>query len=121
MQMWTLFHPDFVVQVWHIFLATVLVNVFCCSMVIFANSFQPVVQRTGSLLLIVGGLVTVIILAASRKQHASNAFVWTDWENVTGWSSGTAFFLGMSFDLSINIQLTRIPTDHHFATGMING
>lgn len=41
-----------------------------------------------------GGLTTIIVLAAMPKEHASNAFVWTDWVNATGWSSGTAFLTG---------------------------
>ncbi|EIM81933.1 amino acid transporter, partial [Stereum hirsutum FP-91666 SS1] len=93
-QMWALFHPEFVIQDWHIFLPTALINIVCCMIVVFCNSWQPAVQRLGSFVVIAGGLVTIIILAASPKQHASSRFVWTDWVNVTGWSSGTAFLTG---------------------------
>lgn len=93
-QMWALFHDEFVIQAWHIFLATALVNLFCMLLVVFGNPILPHVQRFGGFVVIVGGLVTIIVLAASPRQHASSAFVWTDWENVTGWSSGTAFLTG---------------------------
>jgi amino acid transporter len=32
---------------------------------------------------------------AAAKTHASASFVFTDWENATGWSGGVAFLTGM--------------------------
>ncbi|KAJ7076674.1 choline transport protein [Mycena belliarum] len=93
-QMYVVFHPDFVVQSWHIFLAFVLVNWFCCLFVVYCNRFMPMLQRFGLCMLIVGGLVTIIVLATA-KSHASASFVFTDWENATGWSGGVAFLTGM--------------------------
>ncbi|KAJ7811494.1 choline transport protein [Mycena olivaceomarginata] len=55
-QMYVVFHPDVLVQPWHIFVAFVL---------------------------------------ASAKSHASASFVFTDWENGTGWPGGVAFVTGM--------------------------
>jgi amino acid transporter len=52
-------------------------------------------QRFGLFIVLVGGLVTIIVLAAMPKQHASNSFVWTAWDNQTGWSSGVAFLTGV--------------------------
>ncbi|KAF7358311.1 putative choline transport protein [Mycena venus] len=93
-QMYVVFHPDFVVQLWHIFLVFVLINWFCCLTVIFFNRFMPMLQRLGLFILAVGGLATIIVLAAA-KSHASASFVFIDWENATGWSGGVAFLTGM--------------------------
>jgi hypothetical protein len=30
---------------------------------------------------IVGGIVTIIVVAAMPKQHASSSFVWKEWDN----------------------------------------
>lgn len=116
-QMWALFHPEFVIQDWHIFLPTALINIVCCMMVVFCNSWQPAVQRLGSFVVIAGGLVTIIILAASPKQHASSRFVWTDWVNVTGWSSGTAFLTGNTTPSS----QSRTNLTFSSGLGMLNG
>ncbi|KAJ7830322.1 choline transport protein [Mycena olivaceomarginata] len=93
-QMYVVFHPDFVVQPWHVFLAFVLINWFCCLTVIFFNRFMPALQKCGLFMIVVGGLVTIIVLAAA-KSHASASFVFTDWQNATGWSGGVAFLTGM--------------------------
>ncbi|KAJ6506049.1 choline transport protein [Mycena vulgaris] len=93
-QMYVVFHPDFVVQLWHGFLAFVLINWFCCLTVIFFNRFMPAVQKCGLFVIVVGGLVTIIVLAAA-KSHASASFVFTNWQNATGWSGGVAFLTGI--------------------------
>ncbi|KAJ6602097.1 choline transport protein [Mycena vulgaris] len=93
-QMYVVFHPDFVVQLWHVFLAFVLINWFCCLTVIFFNRFMPALQKCGLFIIVVGGLVTIIVLAAAES-HASASFVFIDWENATGWSGGVAFLTGM--------------------------
>ncbi|KAJ7731511.1 choline transport protein [Mycena metata] len=91
-QMYVVFHPD--VLPWHIFVTFVLINWICCLTVIFFNRYMPALQRIGLFVVIVGGLVTIIVLA-SAKSHASAAFVFTDWKNATGWSGGVAFLTGM--------------------------
>ncbi|KAJ7305609.1 choline transport protein [Mycena albidolilacea] len=93
-QMYVVFHPDFLVQPWHIFVAFFVINWICCLTVIFFNRFMPALQRFGLFMIIVGGLVTIIVLA-SAKSRASASFVFTDWENATGWSGGVAFLTGM--------------------------
>ncbi|KAF8175010.1 putative amino acid transporter [Mycena galopus ATCC 62051] len=93
-QMYVVFHPDFVVQPWHIFLVFVLINWSCCLTVIFFNRAMPALQRFGLFILVVGGLITIIVLAAA-KSHASASFVFVDWENATGWSGGVAFLTGI--------------------------
>jgi choline transport protein len=39
--------------------------------------------------------VTIIVVVAMPKQHASHSFVWTDFQNSTGWGNGVAFLTGV--------------------------
>lgn len=82
-QMYVVFHPEFVVQVgfaleiarlphltshpqlWHIFLVFVLINWSCCLTVVFFNRFMPVLQKFGLFMLVVGGVVTIIVCVFS--------------------------------------------------------
>ncbi|KAJ7839966.1 choline transport protein [Mycena olivaceomarginata] len=84
-QMYVVFHPEFVVQLWHIFLVFVLINWSCCLTVVFFNRSLPVLQKFGLFMLVL----------ASAKTHASASFVFRDWENATGWPDGVAFLTGM--------------------------
>lgn len=94
-QMYAVYHADFIQQPWHLYLAYVLVTWFCVAVVVFGNRFMPALQTFGLLVICVGGPVTIIVLAAMPKSHASHSFVWTDFQNVTGWSNGGAFLVGV--------------------------
>ena len=63
--------------------------------VIFGNRILPYLQDAGLFLVLVGGLVTIIVVAAMPTTHASNSFVWSDFVNTTGWSDGVAFLTGV--------------------------
>ncbi|KAJ3719016.1 amino acid/polyamine transporter I [Lentinula guzmanii] len=82
-------------QAWHVYLAFVLINVSCLLVVVFRNRWLPLIQRMGSVAVVGGGIVTVVILAVLPRQHASAASVFTTWNNQTGWPSGVAFLTGM--------------------------
>ncbi|MCJ1303258.1 hypothetical protein MMC08_006066 [Hypocenomyce scalaris] len=94
-QMYATFHPDLVIQAWHVFIAFVLITWSCCAFVIFGNRFLPFLNKCGLFLIIVGGLVTIIVVAAMPKTHASNSFVWSDWNNQAGWGNGVTFLTGV--------------------------
>lgn len=94
-QMYAVFHPDFVVEAWHTYVAFLCVTWLCCGICVFGNRFIPYLQHIGLFLLLGGGLITIIVVAAMPKQHASNAFVWTDWNNQSGWGDGVAFLTGV--------------------------
>jgi choline transport protein len=94
-QMYAVFHPDFIIQPWHVYIAFLIITWAGCVVVIFFNRVIPYLQDVGLFLVIGGGLITIIVVAAMPQQHASNSFVWTDWENGTGWSSGVAFLTGV--------------------------
>ncbi|KAJ7860074.1 choline transport protein [Mycena olivaceomarginata] len=96
-QMYVVFHPDVLVQLFSAvayFRGVFVINWICSLTVIFFNRLMPALQRFGVFMIMVGGLVTIIVLA-SAKSHASASFVFTDWENATGWSGGVAFLTGM--------------------------
>lgn len=94
-QMYAVFHPDYVVEAWHTYIAFLLILWLCTAFVIFFNRFIPYLQHAGLFLIIVGGSITVIVVAAMPAHHATNAFVWRDFENSTGWSGGVAFLTGV--------------------------
>jgi len=55
----------------------------------------PHLQNVGLLLVLGGGIATIIVLAAMPDRHASHSFVWKDFENGTGWNDGVAFLTGV--------------------------
>ena len=96
-QMYAVFHPDLVIQPWHVYVAFILITWFCCAVVVFGNRLLPRLNQIGLFLIIVGGLVTIIVVAAMPKVHASNASVWGDFSqnNAAGWSDGVTFLSGV--------------------------
>jgi choline transport protein len=93
--LYTVYHPDLVIQPWHVYIAYLLILWLCVGTVIFGNRVIPYLQDLGLFLVLGGGLVTIIVVAAMPSQHATNSFVWTDWVNSTGWSDGVAFLAGV--------------------------
>jgi choline transport protein len=96
-QMYATYHPDFVQGAWQTYITYVLVLWLCAAFVILANRLLPYMQYLGMLFIIVGGIVTIIVLAAMPKTHASSHFVWGSFRenNLTGWSGGVAFLCGV--------------------------
>ena len=94
-QMYSLYHPNYVIQAWHIFVTLLLITWICIAATVFFNKYLPYLQQFGLFVVLVGGLATIIVVAAMPKSHASNSFVWSDWANNTGWPSGFAFLAGV--------------------------
>lgn len=84
-----------VIQPWHTYIAYIMLIWVCTFYCIFLNRTMPLLQNIGMFLVIGGGIITIIVVAAMPKTHASNAFVWKDWDNQTGWPSGVAFLTGV--------------------------
>ena len=64
------------------------------------NRALPSIEALGGFLVIAGVFITILVCAimphVNGQPYASNAFVWRDWTNDTGYSSnGFAFCLGM--------------------------
>ena len=102
-QMYVAFHPTryqnsdgtLTIPPWEVYIPYLIVTWSCCAFLVFGNRFIPLLQDVGLFILIAGGIVTIIVVAALPKQHASNASVWRNWENNTGWGGGTAFLIGV--------------------------
>jgi choline transport protein len=94
-QMYGLYHPNYVIQPWHIFIVLLLITWMCIGCTIFFNKYLPYLQQFGLFVVIVGGIVTIIVVAAMPKTHSTSAFVWSEWNNGTGWGSGVAFLAGV--------------------------
>jgi choline transport protein len=94
-QMYSLYHPSYVIQPWHIFVALVLITWICIAITIFFNRYLPQLQQFGLFVVIVGGIVTIIVISAMPRSHSSSSFVWSNWANNTGWGSGIAFLTGV--------------------------
>ncbi|KAK7962696.1 uncharacterized protein PG986_003521 [Apiospora aurea] len=83
---------------WHVYVAYVLLLWLGAACVVLANRrVVPGTQHAGMLLVVVGGIVTIVVVAAMPRQHASNKFVWASFgeNNLTGWPGGVAFLLGV--------------------------
>jgi choline transport protein len=94
-QMYAVYHPDLEIQPWHTYIAYILLTILCSSFCIFYNRWIPKLQDLGLFFVLGGGIITIIVVASMPKTHASSAFVWKDWNNVTGWPSGVAFLTGV--------------------------
>ena len=96
-QLYAIFHDDLEIQPWHVYVAYILITLFVTAICVFANKTIPLLQNAGMVLVIVGGFVTIVVLAATPNTHASNDFVWKDFSgaNITGWGDGVAFLTGV--------------------------
>jgi choline transport protein len=94
-QMYSLYHPNYVIQSWHIFIVLLLITWVCIGVTIFFNRYLHFLQQFGLFVVVVGGLVTIVVIATMPAQHASSASVWSAWDNATGWPSGFAFLAGV--------------------------
>ncbi|KAL8961292.1 MAG: hypothetical protein Q9193_002136 [Seirophora villosa] len=98
--MYAAFRPDFVALQWHVFVSFLVVTWASCAIAVFANRLMPFFESLGGFFTISGVFITIIVCAAmpavNGSGYATNAFVWREWVNSTGYSSdGFAFLLGM--------------------------
>ncbi|KAF2203341.1 amino acid transporter [Delitschia confertaspora ATCC 74209] len=94
-QLYAVFHPELEIHPWHTYIAYLLITWTITAFVIFGNRLIPHLQNVGLILVLGGGLVTIIVLAVMPKKHASHSFVWKEFENTTGWTPGVAFLTGV--------------------------
>ncbi|CAK7219865.1 hypothetical protein SEUCBS140593_004037 [Sporothrix eucalyptigena] len=96
-QLYATYHSEFVSEAWHVYVAYLGVLWLSTACVVLANGLVPHTQSAGMMLVLLGGLATIVTLAAMPKQHASNHFVWGSFNenNATGWSGGIAFLTGV--------------------------
>ncbi|KAK4465513.1 putative amino acid transporter [Cladorrhinum samala] len=82
---------------WHAYVTYLIVLWICAAAVIWGNRLMPYTQNLGMFFVIVGGVVTIIVLAAMPRSRATDHFVWKSFDenNLTGWGGGVAFLLGV--------------------------
>lgn len=98
--MYAAFHSCFVIRKWHVFVIYLVCTWIACGIVLFANKLLPIVQNFGMFFVVAGGFAIVVVCATmphvNGTPYASNASVWTEWSNETGYtSSGFVFLAGM--------------------------
>ncbi|KAI5777623.1 amino acid/polyamine transporter I [Geopyxis carbonaria] len=95
--MYLLRNPGVEWHSWQVFIAFQLVNWTCCCIVIFGNRYLPLVNKIALWLSLIGLVVSILVLAIMpRGRHASNAFVWTEFTDFSGWNNdGLCFMLGL--------------------------
>lgn len=98
--MYALFHPSFEPKAWHVFVTYLICTWLSCLTVLFANRALPSLSSMGMFFILTGVTITIIVCAtmptSTGKGHASDNFVWQDWENSTGYTSnGFVFVAGM--------------------------
>lgn len=91
-----LFHPDFTLkpyQVWLIYVAWTLIAFFVNA---FLNDILAHVNRVAFIWSIGGfAIVCITVLACASPNYASAEFVFTEFINETGWPDGVAWLLGL--------------------------
>lgn len=97
---YALYHPGLEPQHWQVFVCYLIMSWLCCFTVMFAQRLLPFISRLGSFFIVVDFLIVVIACAIMPSKngagYASSSFVWTDWKNMTGYSSdGFTFLAGM--------------------------
>jgi choline transport protein len=98
--MYALFHPDFTVQHWQVFVAYIICIWACCFIVLFANRALPSIESIGGFLVLAGVVITILVCAilphTKGMGYATSDFVWSEWQNETGYqSNGFVFCLGL--------------------------
>lgn len=114
--LYTVYNPDYNFEPWHTYVAYILITLLSMFFVIFANRAVPWTQNVGMFFVIVGGIVTIIVLAAMPKTHSTNKFVWNSMEegNTTGYTTGLAFLLGVmngSFTIGTPDAITHLAEE----------
>ncbi|ROW14846.1 hypothetical protein VPNG_03821 [Cytospora leucostoma] len=115
--LYQIYHQNsYVYEAWHVYVAYLLMLWLSVVIVVFINRIVPHTQTLGMFFVIVGGIVTIIVIAAMPKQHASNHFVWGSFKenNTTGWQGGVAFLLGVlngSFTIGTPDAITHMAEE----------
>lgn len=98
--MYAVMHPDFVPERWHVFVCYVIATWLLGFVCLFANRALPTIEQVGGFLTLAGVFISIIVCAVMPSKtgagYASDAFVWKEWTNNTGYTSnGFVFLAGM--------------------------
>ncbi|TKA47391.1 hypothetical protein B0A49_12360 [Cryomyces minteri] len=98
--MYSLYHPDYTPQRWQIFVVFLVVCWMDASVVMFGQRILPKLANLACCVCMGGVFITIMVCAimpaTTGQGYASNSFVWTEWNNQTGYTSdGFVFLAGM--------------------------
>ncbi|KAF1998599.1 putative choline transport protein [Amniculicola lignicola CBS 123094] len=98
--MYGLFHPEYAYQRWQVFIVYLMVTWICCFIVMYMNRALPAITNVGLCLILAGVFVTILVCAIMPSKtgmgYATTNFVFSEWQNQTGWKSdGFVFCAGM--------------------------
>lgn len=91
-----LFHPDFTLKPYQVWLIYTLWTIIAFIVNAFINRLLPYVNR-GAFIWSIGGftIICITVLACASPNFASAEFVFTRFINQTGWPDGIAWLLGL--------------------------
>ncbi|EUC39185.1 hypothetical protein COCCADRAFT_31906 [Bipolaris zeicola 26-R-13] len=91
-----LWHPDFSLHPWQVWLIYVAWTLIAFVINAFMNSLLPYINRAAFIWSIGGfAVICITVLACASPDFASAEFVFTKFINETGWPDGIAWLLGL--------------------------
>ena len=98
--MYSVYHPEYTPQRWQVFICFLVICWADIALVLFGQRFLAKgFTGMGIFLVTIFAVITLvcgIMPSQTGKGYASNAFVWEDFQNLTGWSSdGLVFVMGI--------------------------
>ena len=97
--MYAVMHPGYIPARWNLFITFQIICWISCAICLFFNRSIPKIELFGGFMIVAGVLVTIIVCAVmpyvNGVPYATSSFVWSEWENATGYPDGFAFLLGM--------------------------
>ncbi|KAK5133880.1 hypothetical protein LTR08_007211 [Meristemomyces frigidus] len=98
--MYSVYHPDYTPQRWQIFIVFVVITWTDLSFVLFGQKVLAKVATMMGMMLLLIFVITTLVCAITPSQtgagYASHSFVWSDFQNLTGWNSnGLVFLMGI--------------------------
>ncbi|KAF1844099.1 amino acid transporter [Cucurbitaria berberidis CBS 394.84] len=91
-----LFHPDFALRPYQVYLIYVAWTLIAFFVNAFLNRLLPYINKTAFIWSIGGfAIICITVLACASPNYASAEFVFTNFINETGWPDGIAWLLGL--------------------------
>lgn len=110
---WGLTHPDYAYQRWQVFIIFQIIN-FLLYWFNHFGSVLPLISRSALYISIFSFIViTITVLSCSSGNYNSASFVFTQFDNQTGWANGgIAFILGL---INANWSFSCLDSATHMA------
>ena len=103
--------PNYAPQRWHQFLIYIGYNLVAFLLNAFANSLLPYITK-GAFTWSISGfvIISITVLACASPDYSTGNFVFTEFDNSTGWPDGIAWLLGL---LQAGLGLTGFDAVAH--------